>query len=72
MAVTGQTPDVNALIVTCGIAKLLVGELVEAAKKVARERGHTGALRVEDVKKAYTITLRDSKLPLKRTKQRLM
>eukprot|EP00205_Picochlorum_sp_RCC944_P002701 CAMPEP_0182611920 /NCGR_PEP_ID=MMETSP1330-20130603/15949_1 /TAXON_ID=464278 /ORGANISM="Picochlorum sp., Strain RCC944" /LENGTH=166 /DNA_ID=CAMNT_0024831381 /DNA_START=75 /DNA_END=572 /DNA_ORIENTATION=- len=64
LAVTGQNPEVNVLIVACGVAKLLVGEIVETAKKLAKERGHEGPLRAEDIKRAYTITLEESRLPL--------
>ena len=71
-AVTGQVPDTQVLIVACGVAKLIVGELVETAKKLAKERGHEGPLRVEDFKRAHTLTLRDTQLPLHRRRQRLM
>ncbi|QDZ19148.1 TAFII28 domain-containing protein [Chloropicon primus] len=73
LAVTGQTPDVNTTIVACGLAKLLVGEIVEAARKVAEERGAGDApLTVGDLRRAYTLTLEETQLPLAKKRPRLM
>jgi len=74
LSVTGQVPDTTLIIVACGVAKLLVGELVETAKKVAKEKGHEEGkpLRVEDFKRAYASTLEDTQLPIKKCRKRLM
>ena len=71
MAMTGQTPDNNVVIVACGIAKLLVGELVEAGLRSASERGQEcGPLRAEDIGRAYTSTLAETSLPIRRRRKR--
>ena len=69
---TGQVPDTNLIIVACGVAKLLVGELVETAKRLARERGQEEAkpLRVEDFKRAYAYTLEDTQLPINKSRRK--
>ena len=74
LAMTGHTPDVRSIIVACGIAKLIVGELVEAGRAVAKERGARKGdpLTLDDLRRAYTLTLQDTDLPLVRRKQRLM
>ena len=71
MAMTGQTPDNNVVIVACGIAKLLVGELVEAGLRSASERGQEcGPLRAEDIGRAYTSTLAETSLPIRRRRRK--
>eukprot|EP00216_Chloropicon_sp_CCMP2111_P000992 CAMPEP_0198246656 /NCGR_PEP_ID=MMETSP1446-20131203/46087_1 /TAXON_ID=1461542 ORGANISM="Unidentified sp, Strain CCMP2111" /NCGR_SAMPLE_ID=MMETSP1446 /ASSEMBLY_ACC=CAM_ASM_001112 /LENGTH=132 /DNA_ID=CAMNT_0043930979 /DNA_START=268 /DNA_END=666 /DNA_ORIENTATION=- len=69
-AVTGQVPDVNSIIVMCGVAKLLVGDIVEHAKKIATEDGHHGPLRESDIRRAYAQHLRNTKLPLGRSSRK--
>ena len=71
---TGHAPDVTTTIVACGIAKLLVGELVEASKRVARAggSGSDAPVTVGDLRRAYTLTLDETALPLQRKRRRLM
>ncbi|KAJ3118550.1 transcription initiation factor TFIID subunit 11 [Nowakowskiella sp. JEL0407] len=47
-AVPAQVP-----IIVAGAGKLFVGDIVENAKEVMRDWGHTGAIRPEHVREAY-------------------
>lgn len=49
------TLSLNVVITMSGIAKLFVGELIETARMIAHERGHTGALLPEHVHEAYQL-----------------
>ena len=82
-AVTGQTPDVPTTIVACGVAKLLVGELVDAgrrAKAEGRREGGEGdpadddgvGLNVDDLRRAFALTMEETQLPLRRKRERLL
>nr|GEV81902.1 nucleotidyltransferase family protein isoform 4 [Tanacetum cinerariifolium] len=57
-------------IVVSGIAKIFVGELVETAKVVMRERSETGPIRPCHIREAYRRLKLEGKIP-KRSVQRL-
>jgi len=56
-AVTGQNSSSvaskNAVILLCGVAKMLVGELVEEARVIAAEQGESGPLRPKHIDAAF-------------------
>ena len=74
MAVTGQTPDVPTTIVACGVAKLLVGELVDAGRRAKAEgrRDDGVGLNVDDLRRAFALTMEETQLPLRRKRERLL
>ncbi|GJV52474.1 transcription initiation factor TFIID subunit 11-like protein [Tanacetum coccineum] len=47
----------------CGIAKIFVGELVETAKVVMRERSETGPIRPCHIREAYRRLKPEGKMP---------
>jgi hypothetical protein len=53
--ISGSKPDSQSkiMIALCSVSKTFVGELVEEAKRVAGEDGHTGPLRPTHVMEGY-------------------
>jgi transcription initiation factor TFIID subunit 11 len=51
--VSGNRISQNSVVVMCGITKVFVGELTEAAKTVMQEWNHSGPIRPVHLREAY-------------------
>jgi transcription initiation factor TFIID subunit 11 len=52
-SVSGNRISQNSVVVMCGITKVFVGELTEAAKTVMQEWNHTGPIKPVHLREAY-------------------
>ena len=61
--IAGHQVNEKAVLVVCSVAKLFVGELVEAAREVAEAEEWDGPLRTDHIRAAYGRLHEAGKLP---------
>eukprot|EP00898_Chlorokybus_atmophyticus_P001299 jgi/Chlat1/216/Chrsp1S03130 len=69
--VSNTAMTIKTTIVMSGLAKLLVGDIVETAREVMTERGDTGPIRPTHVREAARRVRQAGKLPAQRAKPAL-
>lgn len=62
-SVVGATVPHQPTIVMAGLAKMMVGELIERARKVGSQMGHVGPVRPVHIREAYR-QLRETRAPV--------
>jgi transcription initiation factor TFIID subunit 11 len=65
-------PTPEALIALSAIGKLFVGEVVELARKLANQQGHSGALMPSHLHTAYQMLYASNKVPQPVPRKRLL
>ncbi|KAG5513721.1 hypothetical protein PMAC_000759 [Pneumocystis sp. 'macacae'] len=67
-----QSITPNICIVISGFVKVFIGEIIEKARDIQQQWGHTGPLAPDHLREAYRIYKRDTKrMPQSRTHRRL-
>ncbi|KAK9823948.1 hypothetical protein WJX72_006600 [[Myrmecia] bisecta] len=70
-SVTGQVANPNTIIVMCGVAKMFLGDLIEAGRAIAHEQGDTGPLRPSHIHAAYQQLDKQGHIPHQTAPKRL-